>query len=152
MSQHWLFFVPCTVRCTNCMCIPIEHTHDPSKRSSTCKLPLTSCVDVAESQRTALACSQRRHMQQQPRRLIEWRALHNLSQVRLAQAAGVSDFVVRKMERGESVQAAYAAKVLAVLGVTAEQVAGLKISNPLEYRINRSFVSGAISQKGREQQ
>ncbi len=77
------------------------------------------------------------------KRLIELRAERNLTQVQVAQRAGVSSMTIHKMEHGQAVNREAAAKVLKVLGVSADEVAGLVFSKPVQERVNRRFVPWA---------
>lgn len=79
--------------------------------------------------------------------LIQLRAERQWTQVQLAEKAGVNVMSIYKMEHGQPVSQESAEKVLAVLGVNADEVAGLVFSKPLSERVNRAFVQGAHSQK-----
>lgn len=83
------------------------------------------------------------------RTLIQLRAEHNLTQEQLARLAGVGPRIIYKMEKGRAVARENAEKVLAVLGVRAEEVEGLAYSKPLAERVNRSFTKGSYSSSSR---
>ncbi len=79
--------------------------------------------------------------------LIQLRAERRLTQAQLAKRAGVSEMVVYKMEKGKPVAPESAEKVFAVLGVRAEEVAGVVFSQPLHERINRRFAFNAARKR-----
>lgn len=79
--------------------------------------------------------------------LIQLRAERQWTQEALAKLAGVSPMSIYKMEHALPVSQESAEKVLAVLGVSADEVAGLVFSKPLSERVNRSFTRGAHSNK-----
>ena len=72
--------------------------------------------------------------------LIQLRAERNLTQERLAKLAGVKPIAIYKMEHAQPVARETVDKVLAVLGVSAEEVAGLVFSKSPAQRVNRAFI------------
>lgn len=72
--------------------------------------------------------------------ILQWRAERNLTQNQVAARAGVSHRILYQMEHGRAVEPENADKVLAVLGVTREQVEGLVLALPRAQRVNHGWV------------